>query len=115
MQRIDSGSCKVVGAGASSRVKQFAQTLRRLFLAGGRPSRVQARIEDGAGWRRSLPWSGAGLLLLREGRERVVRRPARRAGGDGRGVDQRQPVLGRKLDGREARRSSALAEGRRRP
>ena len=78
MQRIDSGSCKVVGAGVLVAGKQIAQAFGRQLLAGGRPRQMQARIEDRAVGAEPFHGQRAGLLLLREGGQRVGQLPARR-------------------------------------
>ena len=77
MQRIDSGSCNVVGA-ARAAGKQVAQLPRRLLLSGGGPGRLQARVEDAAVGAESFHGQRAGLLLLAECRQRVAHRRARR-------------------------------------
>ena len=108
MQRIDSGSCSVVGA-AVPPSSNSRNCCAACFLSGGRSRGLQARIEDGAVG--TVPFHGQrpGLLLLGECRQCVSDDQRAMADRDGGSVDERQPVLGRKLDRRKSGHRQRIA------
>ena len=103
MQRIDSGSCKVVGAGSLVAREQVAQGLRRL-LPVRRPAAPPAGADRGwCGWRRCLPWSArrpaaAGRARPAHRRTASAPLPAETA----EALISDSPSLGARLTGREA-------------
>ena len=95
-QRIDSGSCRVVGEGCASPSRS-----RRSFAAASWPNAGRAACSRGSriGAVRAKSFHGQRSRLLGCGRggKRVIGHQSAVTGGNGGGVDQRQPVLWRQL------------------